>query len=312
VIKYKNKYLKIKNILGGDLTCNGNRSIEENITEINKITKLEQKEIDDLIFYFSNSMFGPTNYSNWVIKDRILMGAIPKSCDDLNIFKKNGITLFVSLREEDEIYQTCDHYDNIIFWRFRIPDLSTREPEDLKALIDNLINYLINDKNRKIMIHCLGGHGRTGTVICCLLAVIIFLNKNEDQKDIVKKIQNEIENLRKENNNYKNIEEKIIEISEKIFKYVKFYTMLSLSSHRQTDSLDNRTVKEISIPETSAQELLICQVIQLYIKLYLKNKYYSITREILIPNEIKKCNDNNSINEEHQKIWKCANLKSCN
>ena len=107
------------------------------------------------------------------------------------------------------------------------------------------------------MIHCLGGHGRTGTVVCPLIAILIFF------KDIIKNV-NKNEKLI-----WKEWDEKINNIALELFIRAQAYIMLSLRCHRETNKADLKTMKEIKIPETHAQDNVALDIIKLYIKDYL-------------------------------------------
>ena len=340
--KYKNKYINLKkkiyqsggtginnisniiNIINTDNICPTNDTIENNYEKIkNYLFSNTDKQLDDELNIIKNLCSkncsnGPTIYSNWILNNKLLMGAIPKDCDDMNKLIDDGkINLFISLREDDEIYQNCNNNTTIkpIFWRFRIPDFNTRDVEDVKTLVDNIINYLLT-RNEKIMIHCLGGHGRTGTIICCIIAVLLFLNKNDNinlvnSNDNINNIINSKLIKIKKITNFKDTEKEILELSEKIFKYSQFYVMLSLSTFRITDSLlDNFKLPEkIKVPEISSQDLLVMNVIKLYIENYLRNGFINTTLSKI--NEDKCGKKENYINEEGKPIWKCANICNC-
>jgi hypothetical protein len=300
--------------------CYKNNLIDVNINKIKKVIKMNdrefsQYEIDDIKFLINMlSNYGPTKYSNWVIDDYLLMGAVPYNCNDLETLINSGVTLFLSLREDDEIYQLCYREktlnENIIFWRFRIPDFDTKDPEDVKAVVDNILNYLNKNSNKKVMIHCQGGHGRTGTITCCILAVLL-MNKYFPKNifKVLSEIKNKINLLKYKQENFIIFQKEIIELSETIFKYVQFYVTLSLATHRKTDSLDFKEVNNIIVPETPAQKVLVCEVIRLYIEFYLRNNYFITSENHL--DFYNECNKNKTfLNNEFKEIWKCPLFKN--
>jgi len=307
-LKYKNKYIDLKNNLfqsgGASNSCSKNDDIDNNFSKLKTFFNYNEEDsfLDEIKKQCKiNSSAGPTIYSNWALNNNLLMGAIPKDCNDLQTIIDNGINLFISLREDDEIYQNCKNTNNDnkpIFWRFRIPDFNTRDVEDVKTLVDNIINYMENNKG-KIMVHCLGGHGRTGTIICCVIAVFL-LNNN-----LLTNNKNSIETKLKNLKNSKELEKEILELAEEIFKYAQFYVMLSLSTYRKTDSLLKKTPQNIKVPEISSQDLLVINVIKLYIENYLRNDFVNISLSKI---EGRECGDIKNKNEEGNPIWKCAKI----
>ncbi len=235
----------------------------KNTTKITKDTQINNKWPE-----------GPTETSNWV-RQNILIGGAPRVCDDIHKIKESGITLVLSLRESNELYQYCVK-NSIIYWRFRIEDYNTPPlKEDLKSLIDNLINYLESDPIHKIMIHCEGGHGRTGTVVLSLLS-FYFIN-TEIYKNRIQLINNydfvKTPNIKQ---NIINIENEITNLSQDIFNILQLYLILCLRLFRISDQKKN--INSIKVPETHIQEKMVKEIIKMYIKDYNINGY------VIIPN----------------------------
>jgi hypothetical protein len=209
---------------------------------------------------------GPTDSSNW-LSENILIGRMPNDCNEIEKIIKTGVSIFISLREYQENYLKCiNELDNKIkhkefFTRFDIPDFGTRDADLIKSLIDNIINY-ININQKKIMIHCLGGHGRTGMVVVPLITVLFFLKeiKNKKSKNYIDKNQKL---------NWISWNNKINIIAEDLLKKSQAYVMICLRKYRKTNEL--KTVKQITVPETHAQEEIDKEIIKLYIYEYLKN-----------------------------------------
>ena len=310
--------------------CYKNNLIDVHINNIKKIIKINdrefsQYEIDDIKFLINMlSNYGPIKNSNWLIDDYLLIGAnfyeatkliciaSPKlnnerkckiypnhSCTNIETLINNKITLFVSLKEDDKIYQLCYKKkklnENVIFWKFRIPmkglivpskkelcpNFSENQAEDIKIVVDNILNYL-NTSNKKVMIDYDSNYRRTSIIIYCVLAVLL-MNKYFP-KNIFKvfgEIKDKINLLKNQETKTSIFEKDIIELSETIFKYVQFYVTLSLSIHRKTDLVDYNDINNINIiivSEKDEEKQLVCQVIRLYIEFYLKNNYF-ITSE---------------------------------
>ena len=216
---------------------------------------------------------GPTDSSNWLTKN-ILIGMLPKTCEDVEKIMKAKISLFISLREYEETYPKCineKYKKKEIFYRFDIPDFSIRDPESIRALIDNIITYVnINQKN--VMIHCLGGHGRTGTVVTPLIAMLVF------SKNILDSKSEDYINIR-DTKTWLEWDDKIHLVAKNLFIKAQAYVMLSLRAHRKTNGINiKKNIMKIKIPETHAQDDVAIAIIKLYIKDYLKtgNLYYAL------------------------------------
>lgn len=155
---------------------------------------------------------GPTRESNWVILDRLMVGAYPSSFDDdeneeiLRGILECGVTTFVCLQLE---YQ---HGVSEAQWRAGLClrpyiedalDICEKErasgsivaPEDLKFLHHGIVDCGVTTDltvlelsldvcyrllaNEVIYLHCWGGHGRTGTVVAVSLGLMYELSSDE-------------------------------------------------------------------------------------------------------------------------------------
>ena len=87
----------------------------------------------------------PTPDSYWVEPGRLLAGAYPR---ERAPFREAGVTAFVDLTEE-------------------IPDLGCPSRETTARILDRIDGLL--DAGEVVSVHCLGGIGRTGTVVGCYL-----------------------------------------------------------------------------------------------------------------------------------------------
>jgi protein-tyrosine phosphatase len=246
----------------------------KNVQENNKITNLVIK----------NGYYGPTIRSAW-LTNKILISTIPYNCKDVTQIINSGVNLFMSLRENDELYKFCTNVDSVIFIRFVIPDALLQSIENIKTQIDNLINFLTKSNN-KIVIHCQDGHGPTGIFACILIAYYFFLPE----------VKNILNNLKLE----KNIDKKINHIARDIFKKSQAYVMLITRLFKITDSIKYRNINEIIMPETDAEKLLVIEVIKSYINNYIRNGFFNI-------NEIKNKNQVSYpyYDSKSNKFWEC-------
>ena len=135
----------------------------------------------------------PVPESYWVLTDRFLAGQYPGGLgvtnpeDTLRLFFDAGINTFVNLTEEHEgsnwgglpaydrfldymVWQNEPRYGDLRparHYRFPIRDGGTTEVDQMRLTLDTIDEELRQD--RRVYVHCLGGHGRTGTTVGCWL-----------------------------------------------------------------------------------------------------------------------------------------------
>ena len=158
---------------------------------------------------------GPTPESNWVIPGKLLVGAYPASQSDDETFDlitsilKFGVSKFVCLQEEyreygvteamwrsgnalrpyfEDVknivrekheYEELNDYpiidtENLSFIHFPIRDCGITDDSRVLELAKTLVQALKDGEI--IYLHCWGGHGRTGTVVCIMLHLIYGLD----------------------------------------------------------------------------------------------------------------------------------------
>jgi hypothetical protein len=144
---------------------------------------------------------GPTDTSNWLIPGRILMSAYPSDQQSAKALLKarqlltGGIRTFVCLQQKSELtrfhnYQVDieNEFKNMVleqhldFINFEIPDNYFADDID----VDNFTNDLVERYKRgeNILIHCWGGHGRTGTICSILLGKLYPFTAEECLKRV--------------------------------------------------------------------------------------------------------------------------------
>lgn len=130
----------------------------------------------------------PTDRCYWVVDDMLLAGAYPgrikpsEHQQRLSALWGAGMRTFVNLMEENETNNdgkpfvryddslqefSKQHDDQLELLRLSIPDTSVTTPNRMREIL-NVIDES-HARNRPVYVHCFGGMGRTGTVICCWL-----------------------------------------------------------------------------------------------------------------------------------------------
>jgi hypothetical protein len=87
-------------------------------------------------------------------------------------FEKIGITRFISLQEKheehDPLYGNVDHYGYPVD-RCPVKDMSVTGDNEMLACAQDVFNYMA--QGEVIYIHCQAGLGRTGVIVCIVLAI---------------------------------------------------------------------------------------------------------------------------------------------
>lgn len=123
----------------------------------------------------------PIPNSYWVIPSEFLAGEYPGSRDPQETIKRIqrfldlDIDTFIDLTQVDEVplYSlllkkiSMERDIQLIHHRRPIPDFSIPTVKSMRQTLNFLDGYL--DSGKKIYLHCLGGIGRTGTVVGCYL-----------------------------------------------------------------------------------------------------------------------------------------------
>ncbi len=134
-------------------------------------------------------MNAPIPQSYWVVPDLLLAGSYPgdDSLEGSRQILQNlldvGIRQFISLMEPLELNwdgRPFPHYEEplkalademgaaVTFNRMPVRDMSIPTDSHMERILD-LIDASVRD-NRPVYVHCLGGRGRTGSVVGCYLA----------------------------------------------------------------------------------------------------------------------------------------------
>jgi len=104
------------------------------------------------------------------IFENIYIDAAPDFCPPISAeaklleFLREGVEVVISFREYEPFARDYKIME-MDFFHIPIIDFDVPEPED----IDRFINLMEKNRDRKILIHCLAGLGRTGTMVALYL-----------------------------------------------------------------------------------------------------------------------------------------------
>lgn len=122
----------------------------------------------------------PIPNSYWVEPNKFLAGeypghTIPATAKERIInFRNTGFDAFIDLTEAGEL-EPYEHLlsmigkntDRLLYRRYPIGDYQVPSPTQMEKIIQAIDEVL--SASKKLYLHCLGGVGRTGTVVGCYL-----------------------------------------------------------------------------------------------------------------------------------------------
>ena len=123
----------------------------------------------------------PDKFS-WLIENKLAGSGIPTSIDEVQWMIKQGVKSIVTVREEP---LDDEWVKEVKYLHIMSNDLSVPEFVDLGSAVDFIHRRIAN--NEPVMVHCLAGLGRTGTLLACYL----IKHQKMSADDAIQKVREE-------------------------------------------------------------------------------------------------------------------------
>jgi protein-tyrosine phosphatase len=163
--------------------------------------------------FVESEYYGPTPESNWVVKGKLIAGAFPgfteddKNVESLTQILNSGVSLFACLQKEydneipeefwkknkglrpyfkdvEKMIANKEEYTNLetniekaIFIHEKIRDCDIADDDTTIKLAKKLVKAIYDGE--VVYLHCWGGHGRTGVIVCIMLHLMYKLTSHE-------------------------------------------------------------------------------------------------------------------------------------
>ena len=125
---------------------------------------------------------GKPDRFSWLIKNKLAGSAIPTSIDEVHWIMDQGIKSIVTIREEP---LNDDWVKDVNYLHIISNDMGVPEFDMLIQAVDFIHRRLTH--NEPVLVHCLAGLGRTGTILACYL----IKHQNMSADESIQKVREE-------------------------------------------------------------------------------------------------------------------------